>query len=218
MKELSPTPRSTIRRSPDRARTERRLLHEILDEGLVCHVGFSIDGEPFVIPTNYARWGETLVLHGSPASRMLRALAGGAPACVAVTLVDGLVLARSAFHHSMNYRSAILFGVAREITDREEKQAALRAIVEHVVPGRSRDVRGPSPTEIAQTLVLALPLDEASVKVRSGPPRDDEEDLSLGCWAGVIPLQILPSAPVDDLTLAEGIAPPESVTGWRRPR
>jgi len=213
-----PTPRTTVRRLPDRARYDRDTLESILDEGLVCHVGFVDGGQPFVVPSAYARRGDRIVIHGSAASRMIRALAAGAPACVTVTLLDGLVLARSAFHHSMNYRSVVVLGTATEVTDPEEKGRALDAIVEHVVPGRLSSVRSPSEVEMRATRVVELPLDEASAKVRTGPPKDDEADYALGIWAGELPLRLDPLVPVDDARLAPGLTPPPHVTGWRRGR
>ena len=213
-----PTPRTTVRRLPDRARYDRATVGAILDEGLVCHVGFVDDGQPFVIPSAYARQGDRLVLHGSAASRMVKALAGGAPACVTVTLLDGLVLARSGFHHSMNYRSVVVIGRATEIQDPGEKRRALDAIVEHVAPGRAASVRPPSESELRATRVVALRLDEASAKVRTGPPKDDEADYALPVWAGELPLHLEPLAPVADPRSATAIPPPPHVTGWRRPR
>jgi nitroimidazol reductase NimA-like FMN-containing flavoprotein (pyridoxamine 5'-phosphate oxidase superfamily) len=214
---VNPTPRTTVRRLPDRARYDRATVHAILDEGLVCHVGFVDGGQPFVIPSAYARVDDRLVLHGSAASRMVKALAGGAPACVTVTLLDGLVLARSGFHHSMNYRSVVVLATATEITDPEEKRRALDAIVEHVVPGRVTHVRPPSEKELRATRVVALPLDEASAKVRTGPPKDDEADYALPVWAGELPLRLEPLAPVEDPHGPTG-PPPPHVTGWRRNR
>ena len=213
-----PTPRTTVRRLPDRARYDRDTLESILDEGLVCHVGFVDGGQPFVVPSAYARRGDRIVIHGSAASRMIRALAAGAPACVTVTLLDGLVLARSSFHHSMNYRSVVVLGTATEVTDPEEKGRALDAIVEHVAPGRLSSVRPPSEGEMRATRVVELPLDEASAKVRTGPPKDDEADYALGIWAGELPLRLDPLVPVDDARLAPGLTPPPHVTGWRRGR
>ena len=204
---FSPTERTRLRRLPPRGVFEREAVYRILDEALTCHVGFVVDGQPFVIPTIHARVGDRLVLHGSAASRMLRTIAAGIPVCVTVTLVDGLVLARSAFHHSMNYRSVVVLGTAVAVTDDAERLAALEAIVEHVVPGRSREVRPPSAKELKATAVLALPLVEASAKIRTGGPIDDEEDLALPCWAGVIPLRLTPQAPIPDTQLAAGIEP-----------
>ena len=213
-----PTPRTTVRRLPERARYDRATVHAILDEGLVCHVGFVQEGQPFVVPSAYARVGDRLVIHGSAASRMVKALAGGAPACATVTLLDGLVLARSGFHHSMNYRSVVVVGTATEVTDPAEKRRALDAIVEHVAPGRAASVRPPSENELRATRVVTLPLDEASAKVRTGPPKDDEADYALAVWAGELPLRLEPFEPVADPRLGPGIEPPPHVTGWRRGR
>ena len=213
-----PTPRTTVRRLPERARYDRAIVHAILDEGLVCHVGFVQEGQPFVIPSAYARAGDRLVIHGSAASRMVKALAGGAPACATVTLLDGLVLARSGFHHSMNYRSVVVVGTATEVTDPAEKRRALDAIVEHVAPGRAASVRPPSENELRATRVVTLPLDEASAKVRTGPPKDDEADYALAVWAGELPLRLEPFEPVAEPRLGPGIEPPPHVTGWRRGR
>jgi nitroimidazol reductase NimA-like FMN-containing flavoprotein (pyridoxamine 5'-phosphate oxidase superfamily) len=213
----APSPRTAVRRLPERGAYDRATIHTILDEGLVCHVGFVAEGQPFVIPTAYARIGERLYLHGSSGSRMLRALAGGAPLCATVTILDGLVLARSAFHHSVNYRSVVVLGVAQPVADAEERLAALRAVVEHVVPGRWRDARRPSAKELAQTLVVSLPIDEASAKLRSGPPRDDAEDLALPVWAGEIPLRLAPGAPVADPSLLAELEPPAYALRYARP-
>ena len=213
---IQTTPRTTLRRLPKRGCFDRAAVNAILDEGLVCHVGFAAEDQPFVIPTTYAREGERLLIHGSAASRMLRTLAEGVPVCVTVTLLDGLVLARSAFHHSMNYRSVVVLGTAVEVTDPAAKEAALTAIVEHVVRGRSAQVRPPTALELKATTVLALPIDEASAKVRSGPPIDDEEDYTLACWAGVLPLTLVPGAPVSDPRLPAGTPAPANVTRYSR--
>jgi hypothetical protein len=207
-----------VRRLPDRARYDRETIHAILDEGLVCHVGFVDGGQPFVIPTTYARLGERLVVHGSAASRMVKALAAGGPACVTVTLLDGLVLARSGFHHSMNFRSVVVVGTATELTEPAEKRRALDAIVEHVVPGRVASVRPPSENELRATRVVTLPLDEASAKVRTGPPKDDEDDYALPVWAGELPLRLEPLEPVADPRLVAGTKLPPEVSLWRRAR
>src|SRR5438093_6317808 len=175
---LVPTDRTRVRRLPARASYERATIDAILDEGLVCHVGFTVDGQPYVIPTVYARVGDELYIHGSAASRMLRTLEDGVPVCLTVTLLDGLVLARSAFHHSVNYRSVVVLGTATEVTGREEKLAALRAVVEHVVPERWEDVRAPTDQELRATTVLRLPLAEVSAKIRTGFPLDDADDLA----------------------------------------
>jgi nitroimidazol reductase NimA-like FMN-containing flavoprotein (pyridoxamine 5'-phosphate oxidase superfamily) len=188
--EFSPTTRTTLKRLPKRGSFERRKVYEILDEGFVCHVGFVADEQPFVIPTAYGRSGDELYLHGARASRMLKALSAGADVCVTVTLVDGLVLARSAFHHSINYRSVVVFGRARLVESDEEKARALQAFTEHVMPGRWAEVRWPNAQELAATTVLALSLSEASAKIRTGPPIDDEEDYALNVWAGVLPIGI----------------------------
>lgn len=192
MEALGATARTRVHRAPQRAVTERAALHAILDEGLVCHVGFVAGDTPVVIPTGYGRVGERLYLHGSPASRMVRALGAGAPACVTVTLLDGLVLARSAFHHSMNYRSAVVIGCPRVVTGDAEKSHALDLVVDHVAPGRSATLRRPTRKELAATTVLALPLHEASVKRRVGDPSDEDFDVEEGgVWAGVIPLRVV---------------------------
>lgn len=192
------TDRTKVRRLAKRGSYDRETIHAILDEALVCHVGFVVDGAPVVIPTIHWREGDRLYLHGSAASRMLRSLKDGVDACVTVTLVDGLVLARSAFHHSMNYRSVVVFGKA-EVVEGEEKLRALDALVEHVVRGRSRELRPHKEIELKQTLVLALPLDEASAKIRTGGPVDDEEDYALPIWAGVVPLKLTAGEPVADV-------------------
>lgn len=217
MSPLSPTPKTTLHRLPTRGSYDRALIDSILDEALVCHVGFCDEGQPYVIPMNFARVGDAMYLHGSVASRLLGALRRGAPVCATVTLLDGLVLARSAFHHSVNYRSVVVLGVAREVTAADEKRAALAAIVEHVLPGRSAAVRGPSDAEIAKTAVLALPIAEASAKVRKGPPVDSEEDLLVPCWAGEVPLRLSAGAPRPDPQLAPDIPVPEAVAHYKRP-
>jgi uncharacterized protein len=190
--------RTTVRRLPDRGVYDRDTIYAILDEALICHVGFVVDGQPFVIPTIHWRAGDTLYFHGSAASRMLRALRGGVDACVTVTLLDGLVLARSAFHHSMNYRSVVVLGKAAEVSDREEKLRALDLLVRHITPDRAVAIRPPNESELRQTTVLALPLAEASAKMRSGPPLDEEEDYALGVWAGVVPIAMVRGEPVED--------------------
>lgn len=200
-----PTDRAIVRRNAKRAAYDREVVHAILDEGLVAHVGFVADGQPFVIPMAYARVGETLYLHGAAAGRLMRALAGGVEACLTVTHLDGLVLARSAFHHSMNYRSVVVFGQASIVEDESAKRDALQALTEHLTPGRWEVARPPSAAEIAGTLVLALPITEASAKVRAGGPLDDEADYALPVWAGVVPLRLTMAAPVPDERLVEGI-------------
>jgi nitroimidazol reductase NimA-like FMN-containing flavoprotein (pyridoxamine 5'-phosphate oxidase superfamily) len=209
------TERTRLRRLPERAAYDRATVHAILDEGFLCHVGFVVDGQPYVIPTGYARVGDTVFLHGSTGSRL--GLRPGMDVCVTVTLVDGLVLARSAFHHSMNYRSVMAIGRTRPVTDPGEKEAALRALVEHIVPGRSDEVRGGDPRELAATAVLALPLAEVSAKVRTGPPKDDEPDYALPIWAGVLPLALTPGEPAPDPVLDPSIPAPAHVASWSRP-
>src|SRR6202171_6831260 len=196
------TERTTLKRLPKRAEYDQEAVHRILDEGFICHVGFVVKGQPFVIPTGYARSGDTLFIHGSQASRMLRAVGKGIDVCLTVTLVDGLVLARSAFHHSMNYRSVVVFGQATVVDNVEDKLPALRALSEHMIRGRWDDVRGPSEQEMKATVVLSLPLAEVSAKVRTGPPLDDEDDYELGVWAGVIPLRLSGEPPIAGTPLA----------------
>jgi len=210
------TERTTLKRLPKRGVYDRQLVYGILDEGFICHVGFAVEEQPFVIPTGYARVDEQLFIHGSQVSRMLRTLSSGIDVCVAVTLVDGLVLARSAFHHSINYRSVVMFGRATIVDDREAKLAALFAFSEQVIPGRWNDVREPTEQELRATTVLALPLLEVSAKVRTGPPIDDEEDYALNVWAGVLPLHIAAGAPVSDPRLPETIGPPSYTLKYSR--
>ena len=217
MTQYTPTPRTTLKRIPERARYDHAVVHGILDEGLLCHVGFAVDGQPFVIPTSYGRVGERLYLHGSAASRMVRRLKEGIPCCVTVSLLDGLVLARSAFHHSMNYRSVVVFGTAHEVTDPEEKAVALRAIVEHIVPGRWDELRPVTENENRGTSVLSLDLEEVSAKVRVGQPVDDEEDYEWPVWAGVVPYRLTAEAPISDPRLKPGVEVPDYATAYRRP-
>jgi hypothetical protein len=216
MKTFPQTERTTLRRLPKRGVFDRDLVYQILDEGFICHVGFAVDGQPFVIPTGYARVDEKLYLHGSQASRMLRTLSKGIDVCVTVTLIDGLVLARSAFHHSVNYRSVVMLGQAAVVADQAEKLAALRAFSEHVVAGRWADVREPTEQELKATVVLSLPLVEVSAKVRTGPPLDDDEDYALPVWAGVIPLSLKAGAPVADPRLPAGIEVPPYAHEYKR--
>ena len=205
-----------MKRLPKRGEYGREGIYQILDEGFVCHVGFVVEGQPFVIPTGYGRAGDTLYIHGAQASRMLRTLRDGIEVCLTVTLVDGMVMARSAFHHSMNYRSVVVFGRASVVEDRAEKWEALRALTEHLAPGRWEEVRQPSEGEMRATLVLALPLTEASAKVRTGPPADDEEDYALPVWAGVVPLRVTAGEPISDPRLSPGIEPPPHVSNYAR--
>jgi len=213
-----PSDRVRVRRKRERASYERAAIEAILDEALIAHLGIVDEhGQPFVTPTLHARRGDMVYCHGSSASRTLRALADGAPACLTVSLIDGLILARSAMHHSANYRSVMLLGRARVVEDAEEKREALRAIVEHIVPGRWPDVRAPTENELKATSVLAIAIDEASAKIRSGGPADDEEDYALPAWAGVIPLALQAGAPEPDARLAAGVALPAYVSAYRRP-
>jgi uncharacterized protein len=216
MEKFTQTARTTLKRLPQRGAFDRESINQILDEGFVCHAGFTVDGQPYVIPTGYARAGDRLFIHGSQASRMLRTLGQGIEVCLTVTLIDGLVLARSAFHHSMNYRSVVVFGRAVVVDEREEKLAALRALSDHMIPGRWDDVREPSERELQLTTVLSLPLDEASAKVRTGPPLDDEEDYELDVWAGVIPLRLVANAPIPDPRLPARIDPPPYALDYSR--
>lgn len=209
-----PSDRTRVRRLPKRGAYDRDTIHAILDEALLCHVGFVVDGAPVVIPTIHWRDGDTLYIHGSAASRMLRTLKDGVEACVTVTLLDGLVLARSAFHHSMNYRSVVVFGRAKLVESDEEKLRALDTLVEHVIHGRSKEVRPPNGVELKQTMVLALPIEEASAKIRTGGPVDDDEDYALPVWAGVLPVSLTPGEPVVDRDVSVDV--PEYVTKYRR--
>ena len=210
------TDRTKLKRLPKRGHFDRETVYAILDEGFICHVGFSVDGQPFVIPTGYARAGDKLYIHGSQASRMLRTLADGLDACVTVTIVDGLVLARSAFHHSMNYRSVLILGRARLVAEPKEKYDALVALSEHIVRGRWADVREPTEQEMIQTTVLSLPIEEVSAKIRTGPPLDDEEDYALPIWAGVVPLKLVAGEPVNDPRLPAEIPVPEYAAHYKR--
>ncbi len=210
------TERTTLKRLPARGVYDRELVCKILDEGFICHIGFAVDGKPFVIPTGYARIGDKLYVHGSQASRMLRTLKAGVDVCLTVTLVDGLVLARSAFHHSINYRSVVVFGRAALVDDAGEKLAALFAFSEHVIPGRWADVREPTEQELKATTVLSLPLAEVSAKVRTGPPLDDEEDYGLPVWAGVIPLRLVADPAVADPRLPAEIQLPSYAQKYKR--
>jgi uncharacterized protein len=216
MSQFTPTARTQVRRLADRGKYDTETVYGILDEGFFCHVGFAVDGQPFVIPTGYARIGDELYIHGSAASRMLRTLAGGVQVCVTVTLVDGLVLARSAFHHSMNYRSVVVLGRAVAVEDRDEKLRALNAFTESVIRGRWDTLRPVQENELKQTSVLRVPLNEVSAKVRTGPPKDEAEDYALPIWAGVLPLRLTPGEPVPDPKLPAGLAVPENVKKYSR--
>lgn len=217
MSHFVPTERTTLHRRPARGSYERATIEAILNEGLYCHVGFLVDGQPYVIPTIHAPVEDRLYIHGASASRMLRTLRTGVPICVTVTILDGVVLARSAFHHSLNYRSVVILGTAYAVTDPAEKNTALRAIVEHVVPHRWDDVRWPNEQELKATSVLRLPLEEVSAKIRTGPPIDDEEDYRSPCWAGELPLRLTPQPPIADPRLTPGANAPTYVRDYRRP-
>jgi nitroimidazol reductase NimA-like FMN-containing flavoprotein (pyridoxamine 5'-phosphate oxidase superfamily) len=205
-------------REPERAVYDRAVAYEILDAGFLCHVGFVADSQPFVIPTSYGRKDDDLYIHGSAASRMLRTLDQGVPVCVTVTLLDGLVLARSIFNHSMNYRSVVVLGTAVAVTDPRGKLEALRALSEHILPGRWDEVRQPNDRELKATLVMRLPIEEFSAKVRQGPPVDDAEDYSFPTWAGVVPLEMVPGEPISDPKLEAGREPPEYAKRYLRKR
>ncbi len=213
---IKPTDRTRLGQRRDRGSYERETIHAILDEAFICHVGFALEQQPFVVPTVHARIGDRLYIHGSVASRMLRNLSQGVNVCVTVTLLDGLVLARSAFHHSMNYRSVLVLGTATAVTDKAEKREVLTAIVNRVMPGRAAEVRAPTPKELNATTVLVLPIEEASAKIRSGPPLDDEQDYDLPCWAGVLPLQLMALPPQPDPRLPPDIRVPAAVATWTR--
>lgn len=210
------TERTTVRRHPERASYDAETIHGILDAGILRHVGFVHDGRPFVIPSNYGRLNGTIYLHGSPESRMIRVLATGAPVCISVTLLDGLVLARSVFGHSANFRSVVVLGHGRAVTGADEKTKALRIIVEHVIPGRSAEARQPSTKELQATMVVAVEIEEASAKIRGGGPKDPPEDRELDVWAGVLPLALTPGEPVADAGLAPHLALPDYVKHYRR--
>ena len=213
-----PSDRVRLRRKRERGSHDREVIDAILDEALVAHLGFTDEhGQPFVIPTLHARCGDVVYVHGSVAGRALRVLTSGAPVCLTVSLIDGLVLARSAMHHSAQYRSVMLLGKARSVEDRAEKLAAFEAIVEHIVPGRWPDVRPPTENELKATSLGAIPIEEVSAKIRTGPPVDDEQDYALGTWAGVIPMQTRVGAPEPDPLLPSGVEPPSYVSRYRRP-
>ncbi len=219
MSELTVTPRSKLKRRRQRGSFDRDTANAILDEGFLCHVGFSHAGKACVIPTVYARAGNWLILHGATSNRAFRALLEpGNDACVSVTHVDALVMARSAFHHSVNYRSVILYGQAEDVTDPEEKLEALRVLIEHVAPGRWKDVRAPNRAEFLQTLVLRVPIAEGSAKIRDLPVIDDEEDLQIGCWAGLIPIETRYGPPLRDAKLADETLLPAYLDGYDRPK
>ena len=214
----APSTRTRLVREADRAVYDRAAAYRILDEGFICHVGFVVDGQPFVIPTGYGRVGDNLYIHGSAASRMLRRVDEGVAVCVTVTLLDGLVLARSIFNHSMNYRSVVILGTARAVIDPTEKLEALRLLSEHILPGRWVESRQPNEKELKATLVMRLPIEEFSAKVRQGPPVDDEEDYAFSTWAGVVSLTMVAGEPIDDARLMPGLKAPEYARTYTRKR
>lgn len=216
MSTISITNRTKVKRLPARGAYDRETIYSILDAGFICHVGFVVEGQPYVIPTGYARIGDNLYIHGSAASRMLRNLAAGVEVCVTVTRVDGLVLARSAFHHSINYRSVVVLGRAELVTDADEKYAALEAFTEHIIPGRWPEIRWPNELEMKATSVLRLPIEEASAKIRTGDPKDDEEDYEMNIWAGVVPLETFAGEPIADAKLSNVIEVPEHVRQYKK--
>ena len=212
------THRSRIKRLPKRGHYDRETIYRILDEALICHAGIVEHGQPFVIPINFARTGDSVVLHGAKASRLLKYIEAGNPVCLEATIVDGLVLARSVFHHSMNYRSVVLFGTGRIVEDDLEKMAALEAITEHLVPGRWKEARLPNRREMNATLVVSIKIDEASAKVRAGAPLDDAEDYDLPVWAGVLPLREVTLSPIRDEVQSKEVTLPPYVAGYSRNR
>ena len=214
----APSARTRLVREADRAVYDRAAAYKILDEGFICHVGFVADGQPFVIPTGYGRVGDNFYFHGSAASRMLRRVDEGVPVCVTVTLLDGLVLARSIFNHSMNYRSVVILGTAHAVTDPQEKLEALRLLSEHIIPGRWAESRQPNEKELKATSILKLPIEEFSAKVRQGPVIDDEDDYSFATWAGVVPLTLVAGEPLDDARLMPGLKAPEYAKNYTRKR
>src|ERR1700728_3232396 len=213
-----PTARTRVVREAERAAYDRETVYQILDEGFLCHVGFAVEGQPFVIPTSYGRVESNLYIHGSAASRMLRQMKDGVAVCVTVTLLDGLVLARSIFNHSMNYRSVVILGKATLVDDPKEKIEALHALSQHILPGRWDDSRQPNERELKATSVLRVPIEEFSAKVRVGPPIDDEEDYSFATWAGVVPLEMAAGEPIDDARLLAGTEVPEDARADTRQR
>jgi hypothetical protein len=216
MNEFTPTERTKVRRLPDRGKYDSESVYGILDEAFICHVGFVVESQPYVIPTGFARVNDTLYIHGSAASRMLRTLADGVQVCVTVTLIDGIVMARSGFHSSMNYRSVVILGRATQVEGRDEKLAAMAAFSEQVMPGRWKDLRETTDAELKGTLVLSLPLKEVSAKVRTGPPKDDEADYALPLWAGIVPLKLTAGNPINDPRLPTGIEPPGYARNYKR--
>ena len=216
MTKFTKTAKTRINRLPKRGHYDRETIHQILDEALICHVGFVENKQPYVIPINFARMDDTIVLHGAKASRLLKHIEAGNPVCIEATIVDGLVLARSVFHHSVNYRSVLLFGCGRAVTDESEKMAALEAVTEHLIPGRWKEARLPNRKEMNATRVVSIKIDEASAKIRVGPPGDEPEDYGLPVWAGLLPLEESPLAPIRDEAQPETIPLPEYIRGYSR--
>lgn len=218
MTQFTQTTRTRMQRLPKRGHYDRETIHRILDEALICHVGFVEHGQPFVIPINFARVEDTIVLHGAKASRLLKHIEAGNPICIEATIVDGLVLARSVFHHSVNYRSVVLFGTGKAVTEEHEKMAALEAVTEHLIPGRWKEARLPNRKELRATRVVSIQIDEASAKIRVGPPGDEAEDYSLPVWAGLLPLQEKSLAPIRDEVQSEAVRLPDYIAGYSRTR
>ena len=216
MTDFSRTDRNRIKRLPKRGQYDRETIYRILDEALICHVGFVDKRQPYVIPINFARMGDNIVLHGAKASRLLKHIEAGHPICVEATIIDGLVLARSVFHHSVNYRSVVVFGKGHLIQDEQEKLAALRAVTEHLIPGRWQEARLPNHKELNATGVVSIRIEEASAKVRVGPPIDEEEDYALPVWSGVLPLQEMPLIPIQDEVQAKDVILPEYIAQYSR--
>jgi nitroimidazol reductase NimA-like FMN-containing flavoprotein (pyridoxamine 5'-phosphate oxidase superfamily) len=216
MTKFSKTDQNRIKRLPQRGHYDRETIYQILDEALICHVGFVENKQPYVIPINFARVGDTIVLHGAKASRLLKHIASAHPVCMEATVVDGLVLARSVFHHSLNFRSVVLFGTGQIIEDEQEKLAALEAITEHLIPGRWREARLPNRKEMNATSVVSIKIEQASAKVRSGPPGDDDADYAMPIWAGVLPLQEMALSPIRDELMTQDVAVPEYIAKYSR--
>jgi nitroimidazol reductase NimA-like FMN-containing flavoprotein (pyridoxamine 5'-phosphate oxidase superfamily) len=216
MTKFTRTAKTRINRLPKRGQYDRETIYQILDEALICHVGFVENKQPYVIPINFARMEDTVVLHGAKASRLLKHIEAGNPICIEATIVDGLVLARSVFHHSVNYRSVVLFGCGRAVTDENEKMAALEAVTEHLIPGRWKEARLPNRKEMNATRVVAIKIEEASAKIRVGPPGDEPEDYSLPVWVGILPLEEMPLAPIRDEAQPETIPLPGYISGYSR--
>jgi nitroimidazol reductase NimA-like FMN-containing flavoprotein (pyridoxamine 5'-phosphate oxidase superfamily) len=216
MAEFPITSKNKIKRKPDRGTYDQETIYKILDEGLICHVGLIQENSPIVIPMNYARHNDQILLHGAPASRLLQSIKSGTEVCITITLLDSLVLARSVMHHSMNYRSVVIFGKGFLVEDYDQKKEALKSIVEHIIPGRWDDARQPSEKEIKQTCVVSIPIDEASAKIRSGPVIDEEEDYDLRVWAGLLPMELMPGSVEADARLANNINIPDYLKNYKR--